>query len=699
MATVGSYCWRGLAQHGMSESAGECFWPLLLYHSSAYLEYSVHAKLDPHEINAAQFKPYEQNWILVRPMPLLSGINNEIQLKPYKRTFLWALPTSFSKPTSPENCMVKEAALAVSTTLNQKKPTCINSGLATVFTRAFSAQSNNKNPTEIKPGLATIPFRAPYTQLTKRYPSEIKSGLTKILTRTFCAHSIRKGLAEIKCPSGRNMFDKDCSLARNRPVSVTIASTACMLDQARVISVVTTRAASAQSNNLQEYQMPTVTWGAVKEGKGKLASRVIIYDYLRSLGVVPDELEELELPSTVDIMKERVEFLQGIGLSIDDINSYPLMLGCSVRKNLIPVLDFFFNLGFQKSDLPFLLRRYPQVLTSSVVIELVPIIKFLRGIDIERADIPIVIKKYPEVLGFKVEGTMSTSVAYLVSIGVNTRDIGSMMTQYPRILGMRVGTVIKPIVDYLINLGFPKQVVGRMIEKRPHILGYDLEEKMKSNVESLLSFGVRQECLASVIAQYPEIMGLSLKPKLSSQQHFFNVDIQVGPAEFGQLLQKMPQVVSLPQTLITRHADFLRGRGFKVEEVAKMVVACPQLLALDLDSMKLSFYYFKTAIKRSLKELVEFPDYFTYSLEGRIKPRFQRISSRGITCSLAWLLNCSDQRFEEILDANYIDIKETLPSFCMGGALESPGVGSGSEEEDGESEEEQLYTSTISVKR
>lgn len=697
MTILVSYCWRGLAQHGMSESAWKCFSPLLLYHSSAYFEYSSHAKLDPHEINAAQFMPYEHTWILVRPISHLSDIKNPVQLSPYQKTFLRALPISFSKPTKSENCMVKESRIAVSSQLKQKEPTCINSRLATVITRAVSTQSKRKSPTEIKPCLATIPFRASSTQLIKRDPNEIKSGLTKILTRAFSAHSIQKGLTEIKCISRRNLFDKDCSLARNRPVFVTMASMACILDQARVISVVPTRAASAESNKLPEYQMPTVTWGAVKGDKVKISSRVIIYDYLRSMRIVPDDLEELELPSTVDIMKERVEFLQGIGLSIADINTYPLMLGCSVRKNLIPVLDFFFNLGFQKSDLPFLLRRYPQVLTASVVIELVPIIKFLRGLDIEKADIPHVIKKYPELLGFKVEGTMSTSVAYLVNIGVNTRDIGSIMTQYPRILGMRVGTVIKPIVDYLMNLGFPRQVIARIIEKRPNILGYDLEEKIKPNVEILLSFGVRQECLASVIAQYPEILGLSLKPKLSSQQCFFNVNIQVGPVEFGQLLQKMPQVVSLPQTLITRHVDFLRGRGFKDEDVTKMVVACPQLFALDLDSMKLSFYYFKTAIKRPLGELVEFPDYFTYSLEGRIKPRFQRISSGGITCSLAWLLSCSDQRFEEILDANYVDIKETLPSFSMGGALELPGDESSSEED--EESEEQLYTSTISVKK
>ncbi|CAA6675547.1 unnamed protein product [Spirodela intermedia] len=61
-------------------------------------------------------------------------------------------------------------------------------------------------------------------------------------------------------------------------------------------------------------------------------------------------------------MRERIEFLQKLGLSIDDMNEYPLMLGCSVRKNI--------------------------VLHASVVVELAPVVRFLRGLDVERQDVP-----------------------------------------------------------------------------------------------------------------------------------------------------------------------------------------------------------------------------------------------------------------------------------------------------------------------
>ncbi|MBA0678285.1 hypothetical protein Goari_019639 [Gossypium aridum] len=453
---------------------------------------------------------------------------------------------------------------------------------------------------------------------------------------------------------------------------------------------------STQSTKFPEYQMPSVTWGVVQGKKEKLVNRVKICDYLKTLGIIPDELENLELPSTVEVMSERVQFLQKLGLTIDDINEYPLMLGCSVRKNMIPVLGYLEKVGILKSKLGEFVKNYPQVLHTSVVVELAPVIKFLRGLDVEKQDIGYVLQKYPELLGFKLEGTMSTSVAYLVSIGVSPRDIGPMVTQYPYFLGMRVGTVIKPLVDYLVSLGLPKKILARMLEKRAYIVGYDLEETVKLNVDCLISFGIRREAIASVIAQYPQILGLPLKAKLSSQQYFFNLKLKIDPDGFACIIEKMPQIASLNQHVIMKPIEFLLGRGLPLEDVAIMVMKCPQLVALRVELMKKSYYYFKSEMGRPVKELVEFPEYFTYSLECRIKPRYTKLQSKGIRCSLNWFLNCSDQRFEERLQGDYIESESLGPSFCMGGKLELPGSDVVSDEED-ESDDEVLYRRTVSL--
>ncbi|KAM0948597.1 putative transcription regulator mTERF family [Dioscorea sansibarensis] len=387
-------------------------------------------------------------------------------------------------------------------------------------------------------------------------------------------------------------------------------------------------------------------------------NRARVYDFLRSIGIVPDELEGLELPVTVEVMRDRIDFLHSVGLTLDDINNYPLVLGCSVKKNMIPVLDYLGKLGVRKSTFTEFLRRYPQVLHSSVAIDLAPVVKYLQGMDIKAADIPRVLEKYPELLGFKLEGTMSTSVAYLVGIGVARREIGRILAKFPELLGMRVGRVIKPFVEHLEGIGLPRLAVARLIEKQPQILGFGLENRVKPNVEALVEFGVRNEAIPSVIAQYPDIIGIELMPKLASQLSLFESSILIGREDFGKVLEKMPQAVTLARGTILKHVDFLTVNGFMLSQVSRMVVGCPQLLALNLDVMKMSFEYFKAEMGRDLEDLVEFPAFFTYGLESTIRPRQQMIAKKGVECSLAWMLNCTDEKFNERMSYESIGIEE-----------------------------------------
>ncbi|KAH9312939.1 hypothetical protein KI387_027974 [Taxus chinensis] len=254
----------------------------------------------------------------------------------------------------------------ISAQSNPKGPIEICSGLGAVPRRSISAWSNRTGPIGIYLGLGRILTRAISAQPDLKVPTENYSGLGEVRIRSISARLNQKGITEFNCILGRNSFYQNCLWASKRSFFRTVTLGPSIFYQARAISIVPQKTFAIASNLPPEYQMPTVTWGVVQGDKEKLASRALIFTYLRSLGIVPDELEDLELPSTVDIMKERVEFLQGMGLSIKDINEYPLMLGCSVRKNLIPVLEFFYRFGLEKSDLPILLGRYPQVLHASV---------------------------------------------------------------------------------------------------------------------------------------------------------------------------------------------------------------------------------------------------------------------------------------------------------------------------------------------
>ncbi|KAK6912531.1 Transcription termination factor, mitochondrial/chloroplastic [Dillenia turbinata] len=217
---------------------------------------------------------------------------------------------------------------------------------------------------------------------------------------------------------------------------------------------------------------------------------------------------------------------------------------------MIPVLDYLGKLGVSKSTFTDFLRRCPQVLQASVVVYLEPVVKYLQGLDIKPNDIPRVFEKYPKILGFKIEGTMSTLVAYLVGIGV--KGNGRVLTRYPEILRIRVGRIIKPFIeDSKISCG-----------KSNGLIFLGARETKFLNSEPLFTFNVRDASLASVIAQYPEIVGLDLKPKLQNQQSFLSSTIMLDPLNFGRVVEKMPQVVSLCNAAVLRHVDFIMDCGF-----------------------------------------------------------------------------------------------------------------------------------------
>jgi len=71
---------------------------------------------------------------------------------------------------------------------------------------------------------------------------------------------------------------------------------------------------------------------------------------------------------------------------------------------------------------------------------------------------------------------------------------------------------------------------------------------------------------------------------------------------------------------------------------------------LSLEENLLPKYEFFLTMEYPRSELVKFPQYFGYSLEQRIKPRYAQMTGSGVRLILNQMLSVSDARFEEILE-------------------------------------------------
>lgn len=98
-------------------------------------------------------------------------------------------------------------------------------------------------------------------------------------------------------------------------------------------------------------------------------------------------------------------------------------------------------------------------------------------------------------------------------------------------------------------------------------------------------------------------------------------------------------------TLLCR-VTYLRNRGFANHEISRMVFKFPPLLGYNAESVlspKLDFL--TETMKRPIKDVVQYPKFFSFSLEKKIRPRARVLANRQIECDLQSMLAKNDDQF------------------------------------------------------
>lgn len=100
--------------------------------------------------------------------------------------------------------------------------------------------------------------------------------------------------------------------------------------------------------------------------------------------------------------------------------------------------------------------------------------------------------------------------------------------------------------------------------------------------------------------------------------------------------------------------EYLENVGFDRGEVKEMVLRSPGLLTFSIENnYKPKMEFFLEEMNGDLEELKKFPQYFSFSLEGKIKPRHRLLAEHGFRISLSEMLRVSDGEF----NARLIDMR------------------------------------------
>ncbi|KAK2394828.1 Mitochondrial transcription termination factor family protein [Trifolium repens] len=274
-----------------------------------------------------------------------------------------------------------------------------------------------------------------------------------------------------------------------------------------------------------------------------------------------------------------------------------------------------------------------------------PHIVYLMELGMDSDQIRIIMRRFPAFAYYSLEGKIKPLVEFFLELGVPKEQIPIILTKRPQLCGISLSENLKPTMKFFESLGVDKKQWAKVIYRFPALLTYS-RQKIIESVDFLRELGISDESIGKILTRYPNIVSYSVEDNLRPTATYFR---SLG-VDVGAFLFRCPQTFGLSiEANIKPVTKFFLERGYTVEEIGTMITRYGMLYTFSLtENMIPKWDYFMT-MDYPKSELVKFPQYFGYSLEQRIKPRYARVKEAGVRLLLNQTLSLSSSNFEEVL--------------------------------------------------
>ncbi|XP_042492814.1 transcription termination factor MTERF5, chloroplastic isoform X2 [Macadamia integrifolia] len=291
------------------------------------------------------------------------------------------------------------------------------------------------------------------------------------------------------------------------------------------------------------------------------------------------------------------------------------------------------------------LKAMAQVSDISPGGQLPPRVIYLLDLGLEMEQIKGMTRRFPAFVHYSLEGKIKPLVEFLLNFGIPKSAIPTILNKRPQLCGMSISENLIPTMTYLENLGVDKSQWAKIIQRFPALLTYS-RQKLKASIDFFKELGLSGESIGKILTRCPHIISYSVEENLRPTAEYFQsmgVDVAV-------LLHRSPQTFGLSiEANLKPVTEFFLERGYSMGDVRTMVSRYGALYTFSLKGNLIPKWDFFITMYYPRSELLKFPQYFGYSLEERIKPRYALAQEHGVILLLNQLLSLSDSQFEEAL--------------------------------------------------
>ncbi|XVF03318.1 hypothetical protein REPUB_Repub04eG0250800 [Reevesia pubescens] len=222
---------------------------------------------------------------------------------------------------------------------------------------------------------------------------------------------------------------------------------------------------------------------------------------------------------------------------------------------------------------------------------------------------------------------------YLQSLNINTHKA---LNQNPSLRSTPLSSLLS-LETSLVSFGLSRSSIGRIFDMYPLLLTSDLLPPINFLLHEV---PIPLRHLPLSLSRCPRLLLSSVDTQLRPTLGFLTSLGLVMNSHTTLLL------VSNVENTLKPKLEFIKSLGFDELEVNKMVVRSPGLLTLSIENnMRPKVEFFLEEMGGDLEELKRFPQYFSFSLENKIKPRHKALVEHGFTLPLSKMLKVSDGEF------------------------------------------------------
>lgn len=293
------------------------------------------------------------------------------------------------------------------------------------------------------------------------------------------------------------------------------------------------------------------------------------------------------------------------------------------------------------------------------------VVNFFNELGMNRTQIRSLISANPTLLTFSVHKTLQPKVLALHEIGILGSDLIKVLLGFKSLFGR--GIIRRPI-EYLRNLLGSNENVAVVIRKFSSVLDISASRVIETNVQVLLSEGFSMEYVSRMLLDNPRCF-MQKPGGLAEALHIVENEFRIS-RDSKMFYHGVITAASLGKEIIDMKIGVLRSFGFSDVAIYGMIRRFPVLIRSSEEKLRKIWNFFTNETAFSPDYLASHPVIFSLSLEKRVMPRFvvlkilNEMNLNKRTVSLYGALCMSESNFvQKILLPYKDDIPAVISSY------------------------------------